>query len=75
MPETLLDVILQVTEFLHNKHVYIQGFKTAMQQLCTPDMMLIIRDEKTPCGGHVRRFNGPATNEVAVCSMLLCVHV
>ncbi len=66
IPETKFDVILQLTEFLHNSHNYVRNIKTALQKVNGQNTKLVIRADIKPAEGHQGQFNAPATNEVAV---------
>ena len=65
-PAVKQHIVLALQEMLHNNNQYVKGFKTAIEQLTSDDLRVVIREDKAPPGQHPRLFNAPATNEVAV---------
>lgn len=55
---------LQTMFDAHNQLVHL--FRTALQQIPRDDHTIVIRADKTPAGQHVRRFNAPTMDEVAI---------
>ena len=44
----------------------IKVFNYALEKMATNDLQIVINADKRPAGEHVRRFNAPTTNEVAI---------
>ena len=61
------EIITELQAMLHSTHPYVHSFKYALERMeGTPDLKVIIRADRRPVGEHARRFNAPATNEVAI---------
>ena len=61
------DVIMDIQHMLHAKNHLVQSFKTAIEhEQRRPNMKVVINADKRPAGEHVRRYNAPNTNDVAV---------
>lgn len=65
-PGTENHIILSLQQMLHQHNTYVQCFKTAIEKMPNDEMQIVIRSDKTPDGSHVRRFNAPTVNEVAI---------
>ena len=59
-------ILLTLQEMIHKEHPLVQSFKTALEQMSSDDMKVIIHADKTPTGHHERRFNAPTVDEVAI---------
>src|SRR5277367_781022 len=60
------DILLSLQEMLHQYNQYVNGFKTAIEKMTTPEARVVIRAGKKPAGVHPRQFNAPVEDEVAV---------
>ena len=59
-------ILLTLQEMIHKEHPLVKSFKTALEQMTSYDMKVIIHADKTPVGQHERRFNAPTVDEVAI---------
>lgn len=66
----LLDssLIRSLQDMLHSHNIYIQSFKTAIENVPPnfPDYNIVIHASRVPTGEHQGRYNAPSTSEVAV---------
>ena len=61
-----LDIVTQIQLFLHEYNKLIYLFKFAIEKRPTDRYRAIINPDKTPIGEHVRRYNAPTTDEIAI---------
>ena len=47
------------------KNAYVKKFKMSVEKLTSPDLKVVIKED-APVGEHVRRFNAPVVNDIAV---------
>jgi hypothetical protein len=66
VPGTRLDIVTQLQPFLHVNNAYISLFKTALERMPTDNYKVVVRADKTPTGEHLRRFNAPTLDKVAI---------
>ncbi|GBL80682.1 hypothetical protein AVEN_225334-1 [Araneus ventricosus] len=59
------DIVLQLQDMLNHHNCYVHSFKSVMNKV-SPEFKVVILADKTPHGEHERRFNAPATDEVAL---------
>ena len=61
------EIITELQAMLHSTHPYVHSFKYALERMeAIPDLKMIIRADRRPVGEQARRFNAPATYEVAI---------
>lgn len=65
-PSVRRDIVEQLQNFLHLNNELVRMFKNALDRMPTDDLRIVIRADKTPAGQHVRRYNAPTIDEVAV---------
>ncbi|GBM74318.1 hypothetical protein AVEN_193308-1 [Araneus ventricosus] len=65
VPQTRQDIVLQLQDLLNHHNCYVHSFKSAMNKI-SPEFKVVILADKTSHGEHKRRFNAPATDEVAL---------
>ncbi|GFW26455.1 uncharacterized protein TNCV_1163921 [Trichonephila clavipes] len=61
----------QLQELLHEKNHLERLFKTAIDMMPSDTHKIVIRADKMPAGEHVRRFNAPTVDEVAIIILLV----
>ena len=61
-----LNIVLPIQEILHSANSCVTNFKTALKMMDLPEHCIIIHSNKAPAVEYSRRFNAPATDEVAV---------
>ena len=59
-------IVSQLQELLHEKNDLVRLFKTAIDMMPSHTHKIVIHAGKTPAGEHVRRFNAPTIDEVAI---------
>jgi hypothetical protein len=59
-------IISHLQELLHGQNNLVSLFKTAIDMMPTDTHKVVIHADKTPAGEHVRRFNAPTADEVAI---------
>jgi hypothetical protein len=62
-------IIETLQQMLHQENTYVAQLKTAAQLLAekqSPDLKVVIHEEKRPSGEHPRRYNSPTGDEVAI---------
>ncbi|GFW74315.1 ATP-dependent DNA helicase [Trichonephila clavipes] len=59
-------IISQLQELLHERNNLVQFFKIAIDMMPSDTHKIVIHADKTPVGEHVRRYNAPTINEVAI---------
>ncbi|XP_039282843.1 uncharacterized protein LOC120351029 isoform X2 [Nilaparvata lugens] len=59
-------IILQLQELLHERNSLVRLFKTAIDMMPSDTHKIVIHADKTPAGEHVRRYNAPTIDEVAI---------
>ena len=64
-------ILLTLQEMIHKEHPLVKSFKTALEQMTSDDMKVIIHADKTPAGQHERRFNAPTVDEVSLLGIRL----
>ncbi|CAF1899660.1 unnamed protein product [Rotaria magnacalcarata] len=60
------DIVENLQHMVHEYHIYVDLFKTALQRMPTDQYKVLIRADMKPAGEHARRFNESVTNEVAI---------
>ncbi|GBM44518.1 hypothetical protein AVEN_175615-1 [Araneus ventricosus] len=65
VPQTRQDIFLQLQDLLNHHNCYVHSFKSTMNKI-SPEFKVVILADKAPHGEHERRFNAPATGEVAL---------
>ena len=58
--------MLQIHESFHERNNLVRLFKTAIDMMSSDTYKFVIQADKTPAGEHVRRYNAPAIDEVAI---------
>lgn len=66
IPTLNKEIISSLQDMLHSHNGYIKIFKTALEKMASEEKQIKICPDKTPLGEHVRRFNAPTFNEVAI---------
>jgi hypothetical protein len=56
----------QIQEHLHERNNLVRLFKTAIDMMPLDTHKIVIYADKTPAGEHVRRYNAPTIDEVAI---------
>ncbi|GFS89785.1 uncharacterized protein TNCV_969621 [Trichonephila clavipes] len=59
-------IISQLQELLHERNNLVQLFKIAIDMMPSDTHKIVIHADKTSVGEHVRRYNAPTINEVAI---------
>ena len=59
-------IVSQLQELFHEKNNLVRLFKTAIDMMPSDTHKIVIHADKTPAGEHVRRFNAPTIDEVAI---------
>ncbi|GFS82586.1 uncharacterized protein NPIL_551101 [Nephila pilipes] len=59
-------IVSQLQELLHEKNHLVRLFKTAIDMMPSNTHKIVIQADRTPAREHVRRFNAPAVDEVAI---------
>lgn len=60
------DIIERLQNMLHAENELVRLFQTALDQMPSDEYAIVIRADKTPPGQHVRRFNAPTMDDVAI---------
>ena len=66
MPGVRQDIVEKLQRMVHEHHIYVALFKTALQRMPTDQYKVLIRADMKPAGEHARRFNEPIADQVAV---------
>ncbi|XP_073425243.1 uncharacterized protein [Dendrobates tinctorius] len=75
IPNTRLDIVTILQQFLHSNNPYAQLFKIAIECMPNDDYKVVIRADKTTQAEHQRCFNAPTFDEVAILIGLKCKHL
>jgi hypothetical protein len=59
-------IVSQLQNLLHERNNLVRLFKTAIDLMPSDTHKIVIRADKTPTGEHVRRFNVPTIDDVAI---------
>jgi len=59
-------IVEQLQTLFHEHNQLIILFKTALDLMPPDNYKIVIRADKTPAGQHIRRFNAPTIDEVAI---------
>ncbi|UYV82514.1 hypothetical protein LAZ67_21002633, partial [Cordylochernes scorpioides] len=59
------NIVQGLQRMLHQHHLLVQQFKTALENIPS-DVIVVVIADRTPPGQHPRRYNAPTANEVAV---------
>ncbi|XP_075211201.1 uncharacterized protein LOC142318522, partial [Lycorma delicatula] len=59
-------IISQLQTLLHERNNLVRLFKTAIDMMPSDTHKIVIHADKTPAGEHVRRYNAPTIDEVAI---------
>ncbi|VDM92855.1 unnamed protein product [Onchocerca ochengi] len=59
-------IVYQLQQLFHEKSNLVHLFKTAIDMMPSDTHKIVIYADKTPAGEHVRRFNAPTIDEVAI---------
>ncbi len=59
-------IVSQLQDLLHERNNLVRLFKTAIDIMPSDTHKIVIDADKTPHGEHVRRFNSPTIDEVAI---------
>ncbi|XP_075211190.1 uncharacterized protein LOC142318500 [Lycorma delicatula] len=59
-------IISQLQKLLHERKNLVRLFKTAIDMMPSDTHKIVIYADKTPAGEHVRRYNAPTIDEVAI---------
>ncbi|XP_075210401.1 uncharacterized protein LOC142317738 [Lycorma delicatula] len=59
-------IISQLQRLLHERNNLVGLFKTAIDMMPSDTHKIVIHADKTPAGEHVRRYNAPTIDEVAI---------
>ncbi|GFT19643.1 uncharacterized protein NPIL_659171 [Nephila pilipes] len=59
-------IVSQLQELLHEKNHLVRLFKTAIHMMPSDTHKIVIQADRKPAGEHVRRFNVPTVDEVAI---------
>lgn len=60
------EIISSLQKMLHENNHLIQIFKYALEQLPKDDYKIVLKADKIPSDHHVKRYNLPTINEVAI---------
>lgn len=60
------EIVDRLQTMLHDENELVRLFQTALDQMPSDDYSIVIRADKVPDGQHVRRFNAPTLEEVAI---------
>ena len=60
----LSQILTSIQEILHEHNVLVQSFKTAIE-MDSPEVKLILSEKPAPRSEHSRRYNLPASSEIA----------
>ncbi len=60
------NIVLDLQEMLHERHQHVHNFKYALEKMNTAEHAVVIHADRCPQGEHLRRYNAPTTNEVAI---------
>ncbi|XP_049306127.1 uncharacterized protein LOC105222578 [Bactrocera dorsalis] len=63
---TRREIVLNFQRFLHEHNELIRLFKIALDRMPSDNHRIVIRADKMPMRQHVRRFNTPTIDEVAI---------
>lgn len=63
---TRRSIVNELQTFFHQHNELVKLFKVALDRMPTDGHKIIIKADKTPIGEHVRRFNVPTIDEVAI---------
>lgn len=63
---TRRDIVQELQRMFHQHNELVRLFKTALDRMPSDNHKIVIRADKTPAGEHVRRFNAPTINDVAI---------
>lgn len=59
-------ILEQLQNLFHQQNELIRLFQTALDRMPSDDHKIVIRADKTPAGEHLRRYNSPTIDEVAI---------
>ena len=59
-------IVSQLQHLFHENNSLVRLFKTAIDLMPTDTHKIVISADKTPPGQHVRRYNAPTIDEVAI---------
>ncbi|GBP75982.1 hypothetical protein EVAR_32233_1 [Eumeta japonica] len=59
-------VVEQLQLFFHQHNGLVALFKTVLDHMPSDNHKIVIKADKTPTGQHIRRFNAPTIDEVAI---------
>ena len=65
-PNVERTIVSQLQHFFHENNNLVRLFKTAINLMPTDTHKIVISADKTPPGQHVRRYNAPTIDEVAI---------
>lgn len=60
------EIVERLQQMLHEGNNLVRMFKSALERMPDNEYKIVIRADKTPVGEHVRRFNAPISEEVAI---------
>ncbi len=60
------DIVLSLQNMLATNNVLVHNFVTMREKTVSKDYKIIIRADKRPVGEHARRYNAPASDEIAI---------
>ena len=75
-PNVERTIVSQLQHLFHENNKLVRLFKTAIDLMPTDTHKIVISADKTPPGQHVRRYNAPTIDEVAivmVCRVTSCL--
>ena len=64
--DTERDIVAGLQTLFDEHNELIRLFRTALEQMPADDYTVVIRADKTPVGQHVRQYNAPTIDEVAI---------
>ena len=65
-PDVERTIVSQLQHLFHENNDLVHLFKTAIDLMPTDTHKIFISADKTPTGEHVRRYNSPTIDEVAI---------
>ena len=65
-PKVERTIVSQLQHLFHENNNLVRLFKTAIDWMPTDTHKIVISADKTPPGQHVRRYNSPTIDEVAI---------
>ena len=65
-PDVERTIVSQLQHLFHENNNLVRLFKTAIDLMPTDTHKIVISADKTPPGQHVRRYNAPTIDEVAI---------